>query len=238
MLNVLLFQVFVKLRKKSSSVCHHFVVKQTIPAKTDKNKEILRNSYFNEIHFYDNIVKQYEKFANSFPNAKKFDKVPKAYAVRAEEGKEKIVMENLKELGFQMLPRNGNFNDEHMKLLMEVYGEFHGVSAAFREHNPEGFQKLTGVFKNSTENALELARPYIPMMMKNLIELVEDESIKQKLKIYTEKGAELAINSLQYNGKNPVVNQGDCWSNNVMLKYDVSIKLHQHDFQKLNHFLS
>lgn len=199
-------------------------MKQTIPAETQDLKEVVRNIYFNEIYFYQNIIKDYQKFQTRFPHSKLFNKIPKCLAVQTEEGKQKILMENLRTLGFKTLPRSGNFDDDHTKLIMEVYGQFHGLSAAFREHNPKKFILLTSNVKSASAPIVKtLLSDQINNIMTMIMQTMENEDIKAKLKIFTEKGGELAVDSLNYNGKNPVVHHGDCWSNNIMFKYDVSM---------------
>lgn len=186
--------------------------------------EAVTNLYFNEIQFYQNIWKTLEKFQKKFPRSQPFDKLCKCYAAINEVAKEKIVMEDLKVLGYQLVPRSDAYNEQQIVLLLKLYGHFHGISAAFRQYNPEEFKSLTQSLKNSTESVFTIPamRLYITVCCNHMYELVENESVKEKLGIYYEKCTEKALNSIRYDGKNPVLNHGDCWSNNIMLKYDVS----------------
>lgn len=181
--------------------------------------------FFNEIHFYNNIWKELQSFQNGFPGLQ-FNKIAKFYCSSSAPGQEKLVMENLKYSDFNMFPRDGTFDDIHVKLLMKCYGQFHGISAAYREHHPEDYKKLTCVLKNSLEFMTlhnEQIYEFVLSSMKRLQSLVDDDKIKAKLKVYTERGPEISVNATKYEGKNPVVNHGDCWSNNLMFKFDVSI---------------
>lgn len=181
--------------------------------------------YFNEIHFYKTIWKELRNFQNGFPGIH-FNKIAKFYCCSVDPGKEKLVMENLQYSGYKMFPRDGTFDDIHVKLLMKSYGQFHGISAAYREHHPKEYKKLTCDLKNALE-CITLGNKqvcdFIMSSIKRLQSLVEDEKIKAKLRVYTERAPQMALDAIKYEGKNPVVNHGDCWSNNLMFKFDVSI---------------
>lgn len=183
--------------------------------------------YFNEIHFYTTIWKALQQFQDGFSGLQ-FNKIAKLYSACSIPGKETLVMENLKYSDYRLFPRDGTFDDVHVKLLMKSYGQFHGTSAAYREHHPEEYKKLTFVLRD-TMKCITLGNEhvcqYMRAAMKRLQSIVDDEKIKEKLNVYAEKAAEIAVNSVKYEGKNPVVSHGDCWSNNLMFKFDVSILL-------------
>lgn len=202
-----------------------YVIKQAIAANTSENVEVMESTYFNEIHFYKTIWPELVKLQESIPGFKCFNKIPKCYAISSEPGKEKLVMENLKSIGCEMIPRDGTFDHHFTTLLMKTYGQFHGISAAYRELNPEEYKKLTDPLKKSTESVLtmEIFKNYISGCMNHWHSLVEDEKIKKKLFPYKKSGLERAIEAINYRGKNPVINHGDCWSNNIMFKINVSI---------------
>lgn len=213
------------LQNKATNEKLHLVVKQSLPTDNLTAAEMVYRTYFNEIYFYKYIWPTFEKFQESFTSVKQFDKIPKCYAVKSESNKQVILLENLKYTGFDMFKRDEAFSDIHIKLLLKLYGQFHGTSAAFREHSQEEFQKLSNELKDSLKcffnmNAMKI---FLHLFLTQTNLLLEDEKIKEKLKIYIEKNSQIACDALEYDGKNPVILHGDCWSNNFLFKFDVSI---------------
>lgn len=220
-----LFQVFVTIKNKKENKKHNLVVKQAIPAKTASDAKVMETTYFNEIHFYKTVWPTYDNFQRSFPGITYFNKIATCYGSNLTPGREKLILENLKHSGFQMFPRDGAFQDAHLKLLLNAYGRFHGISAAFRELHPEETKKLTEVLTNSSELVLKMnvVSMYIVHCLKSMEKMIENENIKGKLEVFRQNAIQLASDSIHYGGRNPVFNHGDCWSNNILFKFDVSI---------------
>lgn len=194
--------------------------------------EIVNATYFNEIYFYENIWTALEKFQRSFTGVTIFDKIPKCYAVQSDVSKHFLVLENLKNKGFEMFKRDAAFEDSYIKFLLKLYGVFHGISAAFREYIPKQFKELTSKLTNSTEcffnlNSIKILM-YVFITQTSLF--ITDEKIKEKVQDYVKNGPQIAIDALKYRGRNPVMLHGDCWSNNYMFKFDVSILPYKYIF--------
>lgn len=220
------FQIRISLKRKTTGEILPLIIKHAGNQLDPSTAKIIGNLFFNEIHFYENIWKTLVKFQKTFPRSQSFNKIPKMYASSSESGEHNIVLENLNHLGFEMFPRSDAFNEQQMEVLLTAYGQFHGISAALREHKPHEFKALTQPLKNSTEMLLTLNsfKLYLSLCLNLMRHLVNNENTKEKINYYCEKGIEKAKDSLRYDGKNPVINHGDCWSNNIMAKFDVSIK--------------
>lgn len=217
-------QAFVTVRNKTTKEIVNIVVKQAIPSEKQSNRELMTKTFFNEIYFYKTIWPMLDEFQKSFPSFQPLDKIPKFYGSSSTLGAEKLVLENLKSLGFEMFPRNASFNDSHMKLLLTSYGKFHGLSTAFRIFHSEETRKIRDELGNPVEDVLntDIMSKYTLYCLKEVENMVENEDIKKKLKRYTERGMDIALECLKYTGKNPVLKHGDCWSNNMLFKFDVS----------------
>lgn len=218
-------QVFICLRNKITNEKLDVVLKKTLPSGSEGSRILLECLFFNEIHFYSTIWYEIENFQKQFHGGQQCDNVPKFYGSSLEPFKELFVMENLKKIGYAMYPRNGIFDEQVTKLLMEKYGRFHGVSAAFREINPKQYE---GLVKDLRESSMIVSNAgifidYIQRTVMMIMDLFTNEDIKKKLERYVKNTVQILIKTLQYNGKNPVVNHGDCWSSNMMFKFDVSI---------------
>lgn len=203
-------------------------MKRAVEAKTPEGAALMENTFFNEIHFYQNIWKAFDKFQRRFPQMKPFDKIPKFYYASGDCHIQKLVMENLKYSGYRTFPRGEAFSDDQLAYILTEYGRFHGLSTAFRKHNPEEYKLLVDPLKDSTTNVVEMRvmKGYVLICMNRLISMVKNEAIKQKLGKYGTEAIQIVLNSLKYKGKNPVLNHGDCWSNNIMVKYEVSFYLY------------
>lgn len=184
----------------------------------------MQNVYFHEIHFYENIWKNLTAFQKQ--NSKSFSLVPKFYAASHQiPGEEIIILEDLTPSGFRVLPRHAIFDDDHLKLALKAYGELHGISAAYRAHYPEEYHKLT----NRMEDALysifktEFFQDCLNLFLNQTMNMMENGDIKTKLIKYVDNYLDILKNSIKYEGKNPVLLHGDCWSSNMMFKYDVSM---------------
>lgn len=201
------------------------MLKQTLPANSSDTKALVSNSFYNEIYFYEKIWPELDKFQKSFPDVTRFTHIPKFYAALKTPGEEKLLIENLKYSGFQLFPRSKPFDDIHMKLLMKTYGHYHALSASYREYNPDEFKILTNVLKDSTGSVLEMKRLalFTTFCFQQNYDMVTDGNVKEKIKKYIKNSSKIAKENLMYNGKNPVINHGDCWSNNFMFNMNVSI---------------
>lgn len=201
------------------------MVKQTLQTNKETNRMLLECLFFNEIHFYKIIWIEIETFQNTCLGGLQCHNVPKFYGCFSEAGKELFVMENLKKQGFEMFPRADVFEDKITKLLMISYGKFHGVSAAFRVHHSEKYKSLTKDLRELNEILInsEVLISYIKHTVTKIMDLIENEDIRNQLEKYARNTGEILIQSSEYNGTNQVVKHGDCWSNNMMFKFDVSI---------------
>lgn len=219
--------MFVSLSNKKTNEILELVVKQQIPTKTELDQEIMENTFFNEMYFYQNIWQTLDKFQREYPKVVAFDRIPKVYAYINEPSKRKLAIENLKHSGFDMFPRDWAYDDVQAKFLMESYARFHATSAAFREKHPEEFKKLVSELRNSGESVMKLKmmRDFSLGCMRKFRDMIENEEIRAKLNILCEDGIRISNEALKYSGRNPVVIHGDCWTNNIMVKFDVSFIL-------------
>lgn len=227
--SVSVFQIFVSLCNKSTNKKLHLVVKQSLTSNNDSAADMVARAYFNEIHFYTIIWTKLDNFQRSFSSVIPFDKIPQCYAVNCDTDKRILVLENLKYEGFEMFKRDAAFTDTHMKLLLKLYGQFHGISAAFRELKRAAFEKMVADLKDSQETFFKMnsMRIYLQLFMAETDLMLQDEQIKEKFKRYVDHCPEIAMDAIKYDGRNPVILHGDCWSNNIMFKFDVSMLIRE-----------
>lgn len=199
------------------------VIKQALSTDTKESVEAMQHLYIHEIYFYHDIWSEMEKFQNEFQGVTSH-LIPKCYAVCRVSGKEILVLENLRLSGFKVLPKDVVFDDNHFELALRAYGKFHGISAAFREHNPREYGKLTYQSEKCINTVFQedFFQVLMDAYLQNTRDMISDEKIKVKMSKYVTNYKDMLRNSIKYNGRNSVIIHGDCWSSNLMFKYDVS----------------
>ncbi|KAJ8957802.1 hypothetical protein NQ314_006477 [Rhamnusium bicolor] len=142
----------------------------------------------------------------------------------------KIVLENIKFKNFVTIPKTKTFDRDHLEYIFKQYGKYHALSFAYRMLNPEGYAELSkgfaDVYLDLTEReAFSQGIDIIHELCLESLQPGEDDDVIQKYKYYVGNGTKIFQNSNNYVGNYSVILHGDCWSNNMMFKYDESGKL-------------
>lgn len=156
-----------------------------------------------------------------------FDSYPKCYEAIANEdnGEFVVIMGDLREEGFTMLPKQEPILLEHALLTMEQLGRFHGISFALKQQRPDVFEKYTQlndlfglIFESVTlATALEKA-------VERAENAVRDESNLNILRNLKAQWREVFADCLDgRNSKFAIVTHGDAWNNNMLYKYNEQV---------------
>lgn len=185
----------------------------------------------NEIHFYNNIWKQLRQFYED-KTGKRLDIVPECFGTDDE--LKQLVLENLATEGYVVLDKMKCYDDDQFCKIFETIGFFHGISMAFKQQNCEQYESFLKPihylyrehFKNGgiTSNAVQIFSRYI----QKYFDLETEKELIKKLQLYENRGAELIYKTFVEDVSKNVLLHGDFWSNNIMLKYDVSIVFRKH----------
>lgn len=192
----------------------------------NKPLEFTNQLFLNETHFFKKIwMKLFEFYKEK--TGKLLDIVPKCLSVADDEIK-KIVLENLAVQGFFIYDKTKSFEEEHIAKIFETFGRFHGVSMAFKNHNKEDYLQLLKPiyykFKEDYKNVSVPGRTFQTLcgyIQKYFDPETETEVIK-KLQLYQHEGSKLVSEAFDNDKNESVILHGDCWSNNIMLKKNVS----------------
>lgn len=122
------------------------LVCKVAPSNRNHRKETFANILFaNEVHFYQKIVPVFTKFQDdkNLPKDDQFLSYPKCYATIADDDNEyyAIIMENLRSCGFAMWNKAKPTPIEHLRLVMQELGKFHGLSFAMNDQKPAIFRE-------------------------------------------------------------------------------------------------
>ncbi|KAM7362729.1 uncharacterized protein ACRADG_013297 [Cochliomyia hominivorax] len=139
-----------------------------------------------------------------------------------------ILLENLKVQGFKNVNRLEGLDVEHTKSVLRKLAQWHAASAVRVEQKglyprdyctaylkPEGYEMIKTMFDGSTNILLECVKEY------RNSDLYYDKVEKLQKQITDEIYKIAEADSMEFN----VLNHGDCWSNNIMFKYDQEGKL-------------
>lgn len=185
-----------------------------------------------EVYVYTNILKEFTKFQEekNIEPEKRFTQFPKCFFAEfnAEKDESIVIMEDLKERDFVMCNKAVPASFEHAKLVFAALGRFHALSYAFKAKKPEAFETYK---KLKDFLAVKLYGGNMVQTMSSLIdqtaETFEENETDSKSRVLKLKDdfKEVLIELCDSDNAEPftVLGHGDCWSNNFMYKFQVSL---------------
>lgn len=210
------------------------VVKQAPKGDVHRNQALTIPAYQNEIYFYSKVCPALTQLESKHKIAETGVSIPEYVVSESIFGKEMIVLKDLTDEGFELRDKNEELDEEHLKLIFATYGRFHATSFCFKEENPAEFQKFKEAFRSLWEINLSNST-FVTSFRQDMKGAVEDsinskiyQHIITKLMPYYSDDAglkQIMLESVKYEGKYGCLLHGDCWSNNMMFKYNVRVKL-------------
>ncbi|XP_066252537.1 uncharacterized protein [Euwallacea similis] len=198
-----------------------------------------RQAFLREIEFYVNVFPEFLQFQKEYNISKPFTNVTNCYGVITEEYKELLLLQNLKEEGFRLVNRQQPMDSNHLSLGLTVYGKLHAISHAMKRLHPRRFEKLTSNIKynfmgrteeksNTTGPTPEEFNVLTHMLFDITLQALQDqpkliEAVEYIQKTLTKETMSFMLSSDEFNSNEfAVVSHTDCWSANIMFKYDES----------------
>ncbi|XP_028129762.1 uncharacterized protein LOC114325831 [Diabrotica virgifera virgifera] len=217
--------IFASFKNKETLKEDHLVIKKVFPSDREETTNFLSNCYLNEINFYTNVWPAFEKFRKSFVSTKLLDLVPKCYGTSSVRGSEKVILENFKFQNYEVHPKKVLVSDALYEEIFKLYGQFHAISFAMRHHQPKEYQTLTKPLHN---NWLGLTHTDLFKsgvidsfrVMEKILESKKEDELLTKIQPYVQNGFKIFDKAANYQTAYPVINHGDCWSNNMLVKYN------------------
>ncbi|KAF2901789.1 hypothetical protein ILUMI_04405 [Ignelater luminosus] len=203
----------------------HLVVKSASKSDAVRVETPLSNVFDREIYMYNTVIPAFRRFEKE-RNLSPFSSSAKCYKACMIEKSEAIVLQNLKEAGYSMWERRLPMEHDHISLVMTEYGRFHAISLAMKDQVPERFQKLTDsmydIFAIFMEKA-SLLRMFKKQCIRALdsLDSIIDKNAYTAFKTFIDRELDEFLNNLpKAVDKYSVVLHGDCWTNNMMFKYE------------------
>lgn len=172
-----------------------------------------------EAGMFQEIVPEFEKLYAAAGMNLKF--TANSYELAATENY--ILLENLKMQGFQNINRLNGLDRSHTECVLKKLAQWHAASAVrVATRGPFPAQYCTGFFKPETH---EFFKQMTEANTKTLLECIKEyknsDLFYDKVAKMQEKiGDELFTYIEPDLGEFNVLNHGDCWSNNIMFRYD------------------
>lgn len=217
--------IFVVVTDNQTHEEQLIVVKQQ---KVEDGKPLVwSNALFNnEIYFYETVWPMLHKTYTRV-TGKSLDFIPKCLGTSKNEVK-RLALENIMAAGFESHDKIKTFNEDQLRLIFKTYGLFHGISMSLREQDEEEFSRLVAglqlIWKRTftKEGYLSKRLVYTAHEVQNFFDPATEKHLLDWLREYEKKGPELVHNLLNCDSISNVIIHGDCWSNNIMFKYNVS----------------
>lgn len=213
---------------KETEKTYHLVIKSA--KQSDKLRETspIKEVFDREIFMYAEVFPAFERFQLKNDVSQPFRKFAQCFNVCKENRREAIIFQNLKHLGYDVHDRKVPQNLHHATCIFDNYGKYHALSLAMKKQTPE-------VFRNLSEHMSDLLYEFVIKAnmldgmydtFKEGLDLVKDDDAAtyRKLARFDKEALRNALSKV----KKPddglyAILHGDCWNNNMMFKYHVSI---------------
>lgn len=182
-----------------------------------------------EAHMFNTILPALKVFQQKLnvSEADGFYAFPKCYKTHyyVERGEAFIIMEDLRELGYNMENKYKVIGVEQAKLVIKTIARYHATSIALKHKEPAlfaPFKELGDYFKDAFPESMlvDMTAANVANAMKTLNKPT-DGLYREKLEHYRDHIIEL-MDSVWHAEPLQVPIHGDCWSNNFMFKYEVN----------------
>lgn len=185
------------------------------------NMELL---FTNEITMYTEILPQLAKLQNSLDIAEDEKlRFPMCYGIISEKPNEFILLEDLKQRGFEMRDRMTSLTSEEMKVVLKSVAIWHSFSFVLSHKEPNLFYEFRNMLRSMWGQIKEETRQLFTMVETGVTELLENEEYKIRTRgtlINLFKNCS-ELDKVEKESKYSVIVHGDCWTNNLMFKLEV-----------------
>lgn len=218
--------VFITLTHNKSAEKKHVIVKQEQQG-NGKALEYFHQFFVIEIKFYDTVWPLLKKIHKNV-SGKELNFIANCFGT-SNTGRKRILLENINPYGFHLYDATKPFDDEHFKIIFKTYGIFHAVSMALKEQDREQYNLLVNPQFNPFMTApydgdCYFSKDFVKKIqeMKAFFDPVEERHLLEKLSMCEDSGVSRLREVVHQDFPNGALIHGDCWSNNLMFKYDVS----------------
>ncbi|KAJ3658257.1 hypothetical protein Zmor_010009 [Zophobas morio] len=207
-----------------------FPVIAKFPPKNLARRKTWRSTEFfeNEIIFYNKVWSAFQKYQEDAQIKDKFDNLPLMLATYWDGVDDFVAMVDVSPEGYTSAERATGLDYDHTAGILKILAQFHALSLAFKEQQPENFEKAATSLKETYFS--ERLRPWYSNFQKNVFVVNRDAVEKELPPEYLHKLNKLIDNDLYgvlikscvARGPLSVVTHGDVWVPNFLFKYQGS----------------
>ncbi|KAL7648247.1 UNVERIFIED_CONTAM: hypothetical protein RMT77_000153 [Armadillidium vulgare] len=220
--------ITVSYRKNEMDSECTYVAKLNPLRPLNSNTENFENSYTRETEVLNGIV---EGMNNQLKQLG-FDaiKTPKLLSKNLEKGREAFVTENLRTQGFKMSDKMKGMDLNHSLFVVKELGRFHASSLLFEEtlptkYIPDTFNGVKGCWLDADEKGIEEMGKFYSSITKPIESFLKTSGPQyEKCCNWLSKNshtlAKTFLNGMQLSNQFEVLIHGDCWSNNMLFRYN------------------
>ncbi|KAJ8866921.1 hypothetical protein PR048_032783 [Dryococelus australis] len=198
-----------------------FIIKSLPDAEKAKQFVTENDAFATETEVLRRLIPAFHRLLNTSTSDRLVYLAPKYY-YHTDKPHQKIVMEDLWQSGFKMVPRTLPLDLDHSKLAISQIGMFHAASYALHRQDPHAFDnflKFPFLKNYAYESLLNFTFTLVADYLQSFPDV--DQQYSEKLRYLGGTGfrrIEKAAKREEH-GFN-VLNHGDAWRNNMMFKYD------------------
>lgn len=228
-----IYRVLIKAQDHNGKpVALSWIVKCAPQAKMIRDMMEIGKFYVRESYIYEEYFPTLKKFQLENGILSPFGTTAPLVTTYSVAPNETIVMEDMKALGYVLRNRAEPMDYNHVRLVMETYGKLHAISFALRDQRPLEFQdiksKMIDLFYMDDKHLNPMTQGHVTVMNNKILESLETVGDRREVEVfkkYSEKvmGELKEVTEKGIDGKYSVFAHGDCWVNNMLFKYDVSI---------------
>ncbi|XP_037051940.1 uncharacterized oxidoreductase dhs-27-like [Bradysia coprophila] len=199
------------------------------PENKIRREQMGMNVFEREVTVYNEILPMFQKFQldKGLKPGQGFVSFPKCYYASYDKEKDEavVIMEDIRKKGFKMLNKYKTLDYPHAQAVLETVAQFHGLSLAVKDQCPAIFEKFKGLKDAMTDGMMtDLMKTMTKASCEKAIGTLEphEENIKQKLLAFGDNVVDIIKSCTNGELSEPytVINHGDCWTNNIMFKYE------------------
>lgn len=183
--------------------------------------------------FYSREICAYTQILPEFVKLQDYFKIPTEERIHFAKfcdgsdlkNEEYLIMEDLCADGFRTHDKKKPLDYDLVAFIFDHLAKFHAMTFALKNRSPETYARLEALVAEDLHFG-EMSEATMNNLMTNVLSAVKDPDHKMRLKLFMEHLAEMYFWYVGAKTAAPhnVFAHGDCWSNNMLFKYEVSSK--------------